>query len=120
MRFRKILSILLIITWMVAIFYFSHQQGTGSSKTSEKVSEVIISLFDIRKELSSEVKKELIETLNPIIRKLAHYLIYTLGGILLINCMYTFSLEDNKSIMYSAIFGILYAISDEFHLRTYL
>ncbi len=115
MNFRKIISILLIIIWMITIFYFSHQPGTGSSKTSEKVSEIIINLFDTKKQLSKEEKNELMEIINPIIRKIAHYTIYTLGGILLINCMHMFLLENKKAIIYSAIIGILYAITDEIH-----
>ena len=114
MNVRKILSILLIVIWMITIFYFSHQQGTGSSKTSEKVSEIIINLFDIRNQLSNEERNELKEIINPVIRKIAHYTIYTLGGILLINCMHTL-LENKEAIIYSVIIGILYAITDEVH-----
>lgn len=114
-KLKKILSLVLLITWMITIFVFSHQQGTGSSKTSEKVSEIIINLFDTKKQLSNEEKNELMEIINPIIRKIAHYTIYTLGGILLINCMHMFLLENKKAIIYSAIIGILYAITDEVH-----
>lgn len=115
MNFRKTLSILLIIIWMITIFYFSHQQGTGSSKTSEKVSEIIVNIYDINKQLNEEEKNELIEIINPIIRKMAHFTIYMLGGILLINYIHLFLLEIEKEMLYSACIGIIYAITDEIH-----
>ena len=115
MNFRKILSILLIIIWMITIFNFSHQQGTGSSKTSETVSRIIVNIYDINKHLNEEEKNELIEIINPIIRKMAHFTIYMLGGILLINYIHLFLLEIEKEMLYSACIGIIYAITDEIH-----
>ena len=112
-KLKKILSLVLLITWMITIFVFSHQQGTGSSKTSEKVSEFIVNVCDIREQLSNEEKNELIGIINPIIRKVAHLTIYTIGGFLLINLIHI--QKDRKEIFYSGIVGVLYAITDEIH-----
>ena len=112
-KLKKILSLVLLITWMITIFVFSHQQGTGSSKTSEKVSEFIVNVCDIREQLSNEEKNELIEIINPVIRKVAHLTIYTIGGFLIINLIHI--QKDRKEIFYSGIVGVLYAITDEIH-----
>lgn len=112
-KLKKILSLVLLITWMITIFVFSHQQGTGSSRTSEKVSEFIVNVCDIREQLSNEEKNELIGIINPIIRKVAHLTIYTIGGFLLINLIHI--QKDRKEIFYSGIVGVLYAITDEIH-----
>ena len=115
MNLRKILSTLLVIVWMITIFYFSHQQGIGSSNTSKKVAIVIVNILDIKNEILKEQKEEIVKTIEPIIRKLAHYILYMLGGILIINCMNAYIKKDSRVVIYSAIIGALYAISDEIH-----
>ena len=53
--------------------------------------------------------------IEPIIRKLAHYTFYAIGGILIANCVYQFCSEEKRVIAISAIIGIVYAASDEIH-----
>lgn len=115
MNIRKVLSIVLVIIWMLTMFYFSHQQGTGSSSTSKDVSMVIVNILDIKNEMTEEQKEEKVETIEPIIRKLAHYTLYMLGGILIINSVNTYIKEDVKIVIYSAFIGVIYATSDELH-----
>lgn len=115
MNIRKILSIILVIIWMITIFYFSHQEGTGSSNTSKKISIAIVNILDIKNEMPKEQKQEIVKAIEPIIRKLAHYTLYMLGGILIINCINAYIKKDSEIVKYSAIIGVLYAISDEIH-----
>lgn len=115
MNIRKILSTILVILWMLTIFYFSHQQGTGSSSTSKKVSMVIVNIIDIKNEMLEEQKEEIVRIIEPIIRKIAHYTLYMLGGILIINSINAYINEDRKMVIYSSIIGVIYAISDELH-----
>lgn len=115
MNIRKVLSIALVIIWMLTIFYFSHQQGTGSSSTSKKVSMVIVNILDIKNEMTEEQKEEMVEIIEPIIRKLAHYTLYMLGGILIINAINAYIKEDVRIVRYSSFIGVIYAISDELH-----
>lgn len=115
MNLRKILSTLLVIVWMITIFYFSHQQGTGSSNTSKNVSITIVNMLDIRNEISKEQKEEIVRIIEPIIRKVAHYILYIIGGILIISCINAYINEDKKIIKYTSIIGVLYATSDEIH-----
>lgn len=115
MNIKKLLSTVLVIIWMLTIFYFSNQQGTGSSNTSKKVSMIIVNILDIKNEMTEEQKEEIVKIIEPIIRKLAHYTLYMLGGILIINSVNAYIKEDKSAIMYGSMFGVMYAISDEIH-----
>lgn len=115
MKMKKAISIILVIIWMGAMFWFSNQQGTGSSSTSKKVSEIIVNIIDIKQQYSDAEKEEIIKVVEPVIRKLAHYTFYALGGILIANCVYQFCNKEKCVITISAIIGIAYAASDEIH-----
>ncbi len=115
MNTRKLLSTILVIIWMFTIFYFSNQQGNGSSSTSKKVSMVIVNILDIKKEMNEAQKEEIVATIEPVIRKLAHFTLYMIGGILLIGCAYAYIMDDKKAITGALVIGVLYAISDEVH-----
>lgn len=115
MNISKLLSTILVVIWMTTIFYFSHQQGTGSSSTSKKVSMAIVNILDIRDQMQEEQKQEIVQVIEPIIRKLAHFTLYMIGGILLVNCAYIYLRENKRAVLFSSIVGVLYAISDELH-----
>lgn len=115
MNTKKIISTILVVIWMFTIFYFSHQQGIGSSSTSKKVSMAIVNIIDIKNDMLEEEKEEVVKIIEPIVRKVAHYILYMLGGILIINSVNAYINEDRKMIIYSSIIGVIYAISDELH-----
>ena len=108
----KILDIILIIAWMITVFMFSNQQGDKSSNTSRKVTTAVVQAISDK---SVEENENIIEQLDKIVRKLAHYSIYTLGGILIINYAYTTDKNIKQKIVYSIAFGAFYAITDELH-----
>ena len=108
----KILDIILIIVWMITVFMFSNQQGDKSSNTSRKVTTAVVQAISDK---SVEENENIIEQLDKIVRKLAHYSIYTLGGILIINYAYTTDKNIKQKIVYSIAFGAFYAITDELH-----
>lgn len=115
MNIKKAVGIILVIIWMSTMFWFSNQQGTGSSSTSKKVSEIIVNMIDIKQQYSDAEKEEIVKVVEPVIRKLAHYTFYALGGILIANCVYQFCNKEKCVITISAIIGIAYAASDEIH-----
>ena len=108
----KILDIILIIVWMITVFMFSNQQGDKSSNTSRKVTTAVVQAISDK---SVEENENIIEQLDKVVRKLAHYSIYTLGGILIINYAYTTDKNIKQKIVYSIAFGAFYAITDELH-----
>ena len=96
---------------------FSNQQGTDSGNISKTVTIVIQKIFMGNNIDESVYKFDFFET---IIRKLAHFSIYTIGGFLLMNYFYDIQNENKKiylknKIFYSIFFGALYAVTDELH-----
>lgn len=109
---RGILIILLLGTcWL--IFGFSSQNSEKSSGISMNVSKGIIDLF--RGNESNEIKLQMAQKIEHIIRKLAHFLIYTFVGFLLMSLVSTYKLKNKIRIIISLITGFLYACSDEIH-----
>ncbi len=108
---RIILVILLIGTFYM-IFNFSNQDGQKSGGLSRKVTTIIVEkiLF-----ISDDTKVEKIEQIEPIIRKLAHFSIYMVTGILLMSLASTYQMETMRKIYISMLIGMIYAISDEIH-----
>lgn len=115
MNTKKIISTILVILWMLTIFYFSHQQGTGSSNTSKKVANTIVNIIDLKHQMQDEQKEELVEKIEPYIRKLAHFTIYAIGGMLLVNCAYAYEMADKRAIINASSIGVFYAVTDEIH-----
>ncbi len=109
---RGILIILLAGTFYI-IFGFSSQNATQSSGISKKVSETIVEITNKNK--PTQEKNEIIKFLEPRIRKLAHFSIYTVVGFLLMTLCFTYKISINKKIIISLIFGFIYACSDELH-----
>ena len=108
----KTVKAILIVIWMMVIFNFSNQGGTKSSGTSSKVTKIIINVITKDKE---EPNKQTMERIEKVVRKGAHYTIYTIGGFLIMN--YTYSMEKTKKqkILGSLLFGAFYAGTDELH-----
>lgn len=108
----KIIKIILIIVWMGIVFGFSNQRGTKSSNTSRKVTVAVIQAVSDK---TIEENEPLIENAEKVIRKLAHYTIYTIGGFLIMNYAYTTSHKTKEKVFYSIAFGAGYAVTDELH-----
>lgn len=112
---KKVISIIFVLIWMICIFSFSNQQGESSSSTSKKVSKIIVNIIDIKHEYKEEQKQQIVSNIEPYIRKLAHFSLYVLGGILLMNAIRLFLLREKMQILTSSGIGILYAMIDEMH-----
>ena len=109
---RGILILLLAGTFFL-IFGFSSQNATESSGISKKVSEAIVEITN--KNDTVQEKNKIVKMLEPIIRKLAHFSIYTVVGFLLMTLCFTYKIDINKKILITMILGIIYACSDELH-----
>lgn len=111
---RAILIILLILVFM-AIFDFSSQNGEESGSLSREVTNMVTKDIKSIQELEENKKEEVLGEIEHIIRKIAHFSIYTLVGILMMSLMSTYNLKQIKRVGISFGVGVLYAISDEFH-----
>ena len=97
---KKIISILLTITWMIIIFVLSNQ---NSSETTNATG-IIYKLFGITNDST---------LLFLLIRKLAHIIEYLILGILVYNMLKNFNISN--IIICSILVCLIYSLSDEIH-----
>ena len=112
---KQIIYLILIAIWMIAIFIFSNQPGTQSENTSESVTSKVINIASQIINIEQNTKENLIQIIDPIMRKLAHFTIYLIGGFLIMNFANTYKAKETTKIAYSIIAGMIYAGTDELH-----
>lgn len=110
---RAIFAILIVINCVV-IFNFSAQDSDKSSEQSGVVVDRVVNTIEKK---SKKAKKDpsLREKVTFYVRKTAHFSIYTLLGLWLMNEANTFDINKKKKWIICLLFGFLYAVSDEFH-----
>ena len=102
-KILRTILIILIILWSLLIFTFSSQDGGESSGFSRRFVEFFIK------------DPEIVHTVEPYVRKLAHFSEYGLGGVLFISLFSTYNWSDKRKITTSILLGVWYAIMDEIH-----
>ncbi len=102
-KILRVILIILIILWTCLIFLFSSQDGGESSGFSRKFVEFFIK------------DSQLVDKIEPYVRKLAHFSEYGLGGVLFISLFSTYKWTDRRKITTSILLGVWYAIMDEIH-----
>lgn len=112
----RCLFILLILLNCYVIFLFSSENGSESTNTSMDTMKRIIRI--VEKDENKVLEKA--EKMESILRKIAHFTIYTSLGIWNMCLMETlFDVKDDNcfkvKVILAVVFGCLYAISDEFH-----
>ena len=103
----------LVIAWMILVFAFSGQNGVKSKSTSGYITERIVKIV-IKVKPDLEPKK-IKEDIDFVVRKMAHFSVYFVGGIVIFNFLSIFSMRLRSAILLTIILGSLYAISDEMH-----
>lgn len=111
---RGIIIVLLLGTFYM-IFNFSSQDGEESSGVSQKVTVAITKNVKKIQSLEEQQKQQVLQQTEKVVRKLAHFSIYTLVGFLLMALMNTYDMKESKRAVFSLIIGIIYASSDEIH-----
>lgn len=112
----RVVSVLLVAFVMWQIFSFSHQKASVSSEQSGGVTESIMgAVSDTFDELPQKDKETVIDQLQHLIRKSAHFIIYFALGFLSCNMFYSFKMRMIKSGIIGLILSVGYAISDEIH-----
>lgn len=111
---RIILIIMLFATFGI-IFGFSNQNAEKSSSISRKITIAITKNIKAIQEKPEKEKASIISRIEKVVRKLAHFSIYTVVGILLMFLFETFSMEEINRFSISLIIGVIYASSDEIH-----
>lgn len=111
---RAILVILLVGIFYI-IFGFSNQNAEQSGSISRKITVNITKNIKSIQELEETKKEEMLGKIEHIIRKLAHFSLYTIVGILTMSLMSTYNIKKSNRICLSFAIGLLYAVSDEIH-----
>lgn len=111
MKFKKITALLAVAAVMILIFFFSSQNADSSSKTSGFFAEFIAKAFCGVDTLYTGEKEWVINSLQSVIRNIAHFMIYLVLGFLLANCMRLYK----RRYFIAPIICLVYAVSDEFH-----
>lgn len=112
---KRNIFIVCTVVVMVLIFCFSMENSSESAYRSGGVTEFVLKAF-VRDyhNMSAEEKKTLLKEAEHIIRKLAHFSIYTVLGFLASSAVGRRKLLSCGSLA-TVGFGFLYACSDEFH-----
>ena len=132
----RILLIILLMIWATLVFQFSSQNGAQSSELSGKVIEIILTIkdkiiaitenykeehvIDMHSTSQNKVTNKRIFHLQKITRKIAHFILYTIGGMtiyLLLSVYFTQKKSILLKMSMTLILGIGYAISDEYHQK---
>ena len=104
-----------LIAIFVTIFGFSNQNSETSAGLSQKVTNFVVEFVPSIKNMPEKEKEQAEYRIEKIIRKIAHYSIYTLVGILLMALMTTYKIKELDRIAISMIIGVIYAATDEIH-----
>ncbi|MBR2860882.1 MAG: VanZ family protein [Clostridia bacterium] len=112
--FLIILGYLGVISIMVGIFCFSAQPAEESASVSGGIVKTIADRFFDSDTLTAENLEMLIDRLQFIVRKTAHYLVYAgLGFFAYMALKNTF--EKRYTFVPAFAWGVLYSVSDEIH-----
>ena len=93
---------------------FSNQSATQSSELSDSlIDNTIVKVYEIfNGKVNKEQRAKIIDNYSYFIRKLAHFTLYFILGIL---CFTFFKDFTKHYVIYSIMVCFLYAVSDEIH-----
>ena len=111
---KKTIFAVLLVLWMGFIFSMSCENAEKSSNTSGQTIKVVLSTVPEFEKQPEEVKVNIIEELQFIVRKSAHFIGYMILGILA-SCLILHYENINKKYLLAFLICVIYAISDEIH-----
>lgn len=108
---KRIIFVVMMLATFYVIFNFSSQTGKVSGNISKKITTYIVNIM-VRNE---DARPEYIKKLHPVVRKVAHFSIYTLAGFSIMGMFCTFNIKNKHKLLFSMLLGVIYASSDEIH-----
>ena len=111
---KKTIFAVLLVIWMGFIFSMSCENAEKSSNTSGQTIRVVLSAVPEFEKQPEEVKVNIIEKLQFIVRKSAHFIGYMILGILASGLILYYG-NINKKYLLAFLICVIYAISDEIH-----
>lgn len=111
---KKNIFVVLLVIWMAFIFSMSSQNSEVSSNTSGEAIRVVLSIIPKFNEQPEEVKVNVVEKLQFITRKSAHFIAYMIFGIISMLLLLQYG-KINKKPLLAFLICVAFAISDEVH-----
>ena len=112
---KEIIKHVLVVLWCLFIFFFSQDNGIASDGKSRSITKEIIDIYEKVFPKSLDKNNKTADTINHMIRKTAHFTIYFILGILVLNCTKSYKIETIHKVLLAILFCILYATTDEIH-----
>ena len=113
------LMLILSAVCMVVIFGFSSQAANESATHSNRVTDYVVKLINAEHEKPEKYNpKDLYYRVDTVVRKLGHFLIFALLGVLTYFAVKNFPLISRIGVApekLSVLLSVLYAVSDELH-----
>lgn len=107
MNKKKLIKWIILFSWLLVIFMFSHQQNSGSA-----TKEIISTTISVKEEPKTE---PLLDGINFIVRKSAHITEFIILTLILFSLTSEYTKNEKKIILISIITCILCASGDELH-----
>jgi len=112
----RAIAIILCIAWAGFIFSMSAEVATDSAERSDGITTLIISLlFKGFNDMTEAEQTEFMLTVEHVVRKIAHFCIFAVLGLLISVASYGFAEYRRTHFLRTLIIGTLYAASDELH-----
>ena len=113
MDYKRVISSIFLIIWIIVIFMFSNEPATLSHSKSDKVAKTTIDTVSTVTGNDYTKSKITIDS-RYVVRKVAHFTLYFILGVLSITVLRNYGIS-NRIVLYSILFCLIYAISDEIH-----
>jgi VanZ family protein len=101
-----------VLLWMILIFFFSSQPAHDSNELSKGITR---SIKEVVEKITPEEEVFTFGDFNHKVRKNAHFFIYLVLAILVLNSLKSNRVKGSKKILITFMICVLYAISDEIH-----
>lgn len=108
---KKYVSIFIVLIWLSIIFFLSNQFASSSNALSKEVTGVIVHVIEV---VNPDTDLTM-ASLNNTVRKNAHFFIYFVLAILLLETLRYRHKIKWRNIFYVFLFCVLFAVSDEIH-----
>ena len=116
MKGKRIICWLAVVLWMGLIFFFSAQPAEISGQQSGGLISFLLSKVYPNFELLTHAEQlETIELWQYAIRKLAHFLIYVVLGMLCLTALYQYKIKFRIRWLTAFALASFYAVFDEVH-----
>ncbi len=94
---------------------FSSENGEASNSRSSKITDAAIKTYEDVTKKPIPHKEKVRRNWNYVIRKIAHFSLYFVLGILVFLWLREYSLTLAKTVLFSLLFCLCYALTDEAH-----